>query len=367
MNYADKKIMFITGSLTDGGAERVISILASGCAELGADVSLVVLREKRITYHVSEKVKLYQIATPKHMKMCSRIKQLHTIIKNCQPDVLIPFLPIVSLYTLIANIGIYKKIIMSERADPNISLFDKNLNLKDKIGILLMRKLGMFNFATWMVFQTPDAQQYYNKRLQQKSSIIPNPIEITELPERHIGVRRKQVVAVGRLSEEKNFPLLIDAFERIQQKYKEYTLYIYGEGKLKENLKQYIADKNLSQCVFLPGYDDKIAMKIVDCAMYVSSSNHEGISNSMLEALGMGIPTVVTDCPVGGAKLMIKSGYNGLLVPMNDVDALYGAMDKILSDSVFAETISRNAVNIREELNAENICKEWLAIVKYKL
>ena len=66
--------------------------------------------------------------------------------------------------------------------------------------------------------------------------------------------------------------------------------------------------------------------------MFVSSSDFEGISNSMLEALGMGLPVVVTDCPVGGARMVIKSGENGILVPVGDTQAMYEAMRSVLKD-----------------------------------
>ena len=79
-----------------------------------------------------------------------------------------------------------------------------------------------------------------------------------------------------------------------------------------------------------------ILEKVAPCYMYVSSSDFEGISNSMLEALGMGLPTVVTDCPVGGARMVINSGENGILVPVGDTKAMYEAMRSILKDPALA-------------------------------
>ena len=114
----NKKIMFVTGSLSDGGAEKVMSILASGCAEIGADVTLIVLRDKKIIYSVSDKVKIVQFKDNGKFATFTRIVKLHKVLKRTNVEVVIPFLPIISLYTLLANIGVGKKIIMSERADP---------------------------------------------------------------------------------------------------------------------------------------------------------------------------------------------------------------------------------------------------------
>ena len=109
-----KSVIFVTGSLADGGAEKVMSILASGCAELGADVTLVVLRPKKIVYPVSDKVKIVQFTDEGKLATIKRIKKLHRVMKESAAEVVIPFLPIISLYTLIANIGLRKKVIMSE-------------------------------------------------------------------------------------------------------------------------------------------------------------------------------------------------------------------------------------------------------------
>ena len=107
----------------------------------------------------------------------------------------------------------------------------------------------------------------------------------------------------------------------------------------------------------------KLKHLMIDATMYVSSSNYEGISNSMLEALGMGIPTIVTDCPVGGARMVINNGLNGVLVPVGDTNAFYLAMKKIIEDKEFARSISKEAVKISKVYPIEIISKEWIEVI----
>ena len=164
--------------------------------------------EKNIVDPVSDKVKIVQFTDEGKLATIKRIKKLHRVMKESAAEVVIPFLPIISLYTLIANIGLRKKVIMSERADPRAQF--NNLPWKDKIGNFFMRKCGLYSLADWMVFQTHDAQSYYSEKIQRKSSIIPNPLDTAKLPERYAGEREKRIVAAGRFSEEKNFALLID-------------------------------------------------------------------------------------------------------------------------------------------------------------
>ncbi len=364
MNCSEKKVMFITGSLTDGGAERVMSILASKCADMGAEVSLVVLRKKKCAYQISKNVRVFQIENGSgKLQTVNRIKQLRKIIRTSNADVLIPFLPIVTLYTMIANIGLGKKMITSERADPNVSIFASGLSMKDRVGNLLMRKLGLFKLADWMVFQTPDAQKWYPKSIQKKSCIIFNPLDTDSLPAPYQGEREKVIVAAGRFVEAKNFPMLLKGFAEFHKDFPEYSLTLFGEGNLREEYEQLIRKLDIEQFVNMPGFTSGLTQKINQASMYISTSNHEGISNSMLEALGMGIPTIVTDCPVGGAKMFVQTDENGILIPMNDVALLVQAMKKIASDQEYAKKISRGATKIREQLSAINICRQWLELM----
>ena len=356
-----KSVIFVTGSLADGGAEKVMSILASGCAELGVDVTLVVLRPKKIVYPVCEKVKIIQFMDKGKLATAKRIKKLHQVMKESTAEVVIPFLPIISLYTLIANIGLGKKLIMSERADPRAKF--KNLPWKDKIGNFIMRKCGLYSLADWMVFQTPDAQSYYSEKIQNKSSIIPNPLDTAKLPGMYEGEREKRIVAAGRFSEEKNFALLIEGFATFHENFPDYTLTIYGEGALRKDYEMHIHELRLCEYVKLPGFATNLPKEINKAAMYISTSNHEGISNSMLEAIGMGIPTIATDCPVGGSKMFVHTGENGVLIQMKNKNELVSAMTLIATNSKYVKHISDNAIKIREQLAAPNICQQWLELL----
>lgn len=360
--YSDKKVMFITGAISGGGAEKVISILANGCAELGAEVSLAILRERNESYAISDKVKVYRIKSGR-FKILSRIANLRRAIKDSGAGTLIPFLPLISLYTIIAATGLGRKYIMSERGDPNISIFAKNFSMKDRVGVLLMRRLQLYRVAHRMVFQTTDARDYYCRSIREKSVMIPNPLDCSRLPVCCEGERGKQIIAAGRFSEEKNFPMLLRGFARFREGFPEYTLTLCGEGAEGEKLKALAAELKINEYVEFPGFCDDIHQRMSRGAMYISTSNHEGISNSMLEALGMGLPTIVTDCPVGGARMFVRTDENGILIPMNDEDGLVEAMTKIASNSDYADRISTNAMKIREEIAAENICRRWLELV----
>lgn len=99
--------------------------------------------------------------------------------------------------------------------------------------------------------------------------------------------------------------------------------------------------------------------RVIKSSMFVSSSDYEGLSNSMLEAMAIGLPTICTDCPCGGARMIIKNGENGLIVPAGDRVALTEAMKKIAMDQQLSRHLSREAQKIRTELSLDNIAERW--------
>ena len=158
--------------------------------------------------------------------------------------------------------------------------------------------------------------------------------------------------------------MLINAFKSFQKNRSDYILEIYGDGPEKTKLEQYIFDNNLIDCVVLYPATKDVHSKVINAKMFVSTSDYEGLSNSMLEAMAIGLPVICTDCPCGGAKMIIDDGINGLLVPVQDEDALVAAMIRVADNEKFACEISKKGTKIREILSMRVIFEKWEQLVK---
>ena len=194
----------------------------------------------------------------------------------------------INIFALLVNLGLKSKVIISERAHPKMGTQS------------FLRKFGqkhIYKLANKIVLQTNDVKKFYTNKIQEKCVVIPNPIN-ENLPEKYEGERKKIICAAGRLTEQKNFTMLINSFAKFYENHKDYKLIIYGEGEQRKSLEAQVETLNLKEQISLPGYTNNVNEKMYDCSMYISSSNFEGISNSMLEALAMGMPTICTDCEV---------------------------------------------------------------------
>ena len=247
-----------------------------------------------------------------------------------------------------ATLGLKKKIIISERNDP------KEAN---SYWQYLMSKI-LYPFADCCVFQTKRIQNYYSKKCIDKSSIILNPLDTTSFPQKN-NYEQKSFVAVGKLWPQKNHLLLIDAFKECSN---DYILKIYGEGPLRDKLTSRIKELELSDRVFLMGNQPDIINKIIDEGVFVLSSDYEGLSNALMEAMCVGMPCISTNC--AGADEIIKDGTNGLLVEVGNKQQLTEAMDLLAKDSVIRKRVGRESLRFREECSSDTVANEWIKIIE---
>lgn len=257
-----------------------------------------------------------------------------------------------------ASKGLGCKIIYAETNASNKYKSDRYCNITQKT----IKK------SNAIIFQTIEEKAEHGLAESNTSFVIHNPIK-PNLPRPYSGNRNNTIVNFCRLSRQKNLLLLIQAFEKLIVDYPEYVLKIYADttdprnDEYKKELLSYISSNNLEKSVFLLPPSSDIHSIIIDNAMFVSSSDYEGISNSMIEAMAIGLPCICTDCGGGGAREMIKDGENGLLVPVGDVEALKNAMVRMIAEEGLAEKCSKNAALIRDSHSVEKISKKWLNVI----
>lgn len=222
----------------------------------------------------------------------------------------------------------------------------------------------LYPLSNGCVFQTKQAQEYYQNIIKCETKVIRNPLNPDFKVKPFDGIRTKRIVTMGRLSIEKNQIMLIDAFSKIAKCYPEYILEIYGDGPLRSELQQQIKTLNMENKIILKGRKDNIQQYIFDAEIFVLPSNSEGMPNALLESMALGLACISTDCPIGGAAVIIENEKNGLLIPMNDVDALVQSIKILIEDSKFAHKLRLEAVKVLDDFDAVNVCMNWEIYLK---
>lgn len=396
-----KSIIFVLHSLAIGGAERRLSAVANDFAAQGYDMTVLLLDDPIVKFEMHPAVKV--VCINQHPKLegydpakCSLFRMERLPKTSLREKLRLRKAHAAgALEAAVAEQEIYfwqnhaapleaylrqrpEAIVVSFMTTPNIATMMAAKTLPNRVlfgdctdaaheypadsPYAELRK-KFYPRAQSAIFQTPEQRDYYVFLPKTKKYVIPNFIQDASLPMPFEGERRKEIVNFCHLLGVKNLPLLLDAFAMLHKDHPEYSLSIYGDGKLKTSLKERIVALGLSDCAVIHDADIHVHSKVLDAAMFVSSSDREGISNSMLEAMAIGLPCVCTDCAGGGARMMIEDHENGLLVPMRDAQALYRAMKELVENPALAEKLSRNAVQIRERLRPDVICRQMLDAV----
>ena len=354
------KILFVNTDIGYGGAEKMIVWLANQCVQNGHDVTFITYRdgtEMQPLSHLVKHVHMQLEDSGAGLSMFKTVKYFHNIIKKEKFDVGIAFLSPSILRLAIAAVGTNIKLLFSHRADPYYHAPHKTLKQ-----ILFCRLNNLaFKRADYYVFQTSVARAYFGKRIQECSMVIANPIKPLVRTRERNGNVEKKIVAVGRLDlKQKRQDILISAFNILSPKYPDYILEIYGSGEDENRIKK-LADSNSR--IKMMGNTNNVADVIQNAAVFVLSSDFEGIPNALLEAMSMGVPCVASDCSPGGAAMLINNKKNGLLVPRNSAEKMAKAICYMLDHPNEAELMALEAMTVNEKYSEGKISRLWMRAI----
>lgn len=348
----DKRILFVVSQLKVGGAAKMIKYVANICTTRFKEVTLatyyndftpddVLPSVHRINLNVkAAKVPIWR------MKALWRLKK---VIKAGRYDIVCSFLPDVSTMSRIATKGLDIITVSAERGDPfQFSKFWKRIIE------------WTYEKSDYCFFQLEQARDFFGESVIRHSFVIPNPYIPVEGITPYCGERKKTIVSAGRFAEQKRFDILIRAFAKVYEKHPDYRLVLYGEGDCKQSYVSLAEELGIIKYVDFPGYIKNVAANIREDGIFVLSSDYEGIPNSLIEAMSVGLPCVATDCTPGGACFLTDKGKRGLLIPRHDIDEMAKAICRLIDNTVLAETLSKEAEKIVEVLDIEVINKLWI-------
>lgn len=352
------RIICYLNKLNDGGAERVMSVLANGLNRRGHTVTMVTDYSMPNDYALDagiERIVLdgaFCSATKDGWisRTVRRVRKLRSLCKQRQADIMVSFIEDANSRAILATRFLKTKNLISVRVDP------AQLN---KSRVRRVQLKWIYPLTDGCVFQTREAQAWFAPKIQEKSRIILNPVSKTFFNTQHAAMQEKRIVTCGRLDKQKRFDLLIDAFSKVCDEFPDYKLEIYGVGALQEKLQYQIDALGRQDRITLMGRCEDIPNTIKSASLFALSSDYEGLPNALMEAMVLGLPVISTDCGGGGARALIENGVDGLIVPRGNVDALADAIKQSLADPEAAKVRGEKAGEKARGFSTENIVAQW--------
>lgn len=347
-------ILFITQSLGFGGAAKILSFVAESLSLRQHKVYIANLKGTTdVTDFERQILGDVQIKGLSGMGRKKQLLELRKYAKSIGADVIIGFTTIPNAMARIIGFTLGIPSIMSERGDPAVTNSMKNLKSRLVLSII--------NGSRGGVFQTEGAKAFYGRSLRKRGVVIPNPIFVDgEIPSVNYNDREKSVVSVGRLDNfQKRYDVMLDAFKIFSEKHPDYVLKLYGRGSDEELIKGWADERGILEKVKFMGLTTQPVKDIARDGMFLITSDYEGISNSLLEAMAAGLPCVSTDHTPGGARLLITDHENGLLAPVEDPRALANAMCEFAENPELAQRCGENAKDVVNRFAPEKIIDQW--------
>ncbi len=362
------RIVLIISSLGAGGAQRVIVFIANQWAAKGHHVTLITFDRSggASFFPVHPNVSRVHLEVTmlrwKPFRGFNTVRQVFAIrrgLHEADPEIVISFIAKVNILTILASRRLNVPVIISDRVDPRTHALDPARRI--------FRRL-LYPRASHLVAQTQTALSFFPRGVQRRGRVIPNPVPLPAPVTNGAPTGRAGcvVVAVGRLHEQKGFDLLLRAFAIVQPRHQDWTLEIWGEGEERGRLEQLVHELSLEAYVRLPGLTTRPYDVLRGADLFVMSSRREGFPNALCEAMASGLPVISADCPSGPGEI-IRSGFDGVLVPPENVGELAAAMDRLMSNRTERDNLASRAPEVATRFSPAKVMADWDTLLQESL
>ena len=368
------RLIFIANILNPvGGLERTLADKSNWMVAQGHEVLLLTYMQghEPIYYPLDKRVQHVDLDTPLY-KMYQvppyarfwKYQKIHRTFRRRLSDVITSFKPDVISITIpntedfvydMLRVAKGVRICIESHLASSFHLLNKPFT--ERFIYRLFPPIKAYRRCDLLISLTQFDAKSWSDRGVKNVTIIPNPV--TQYSDQLPVVQRKpgRIIAVGRMYKQKRFNRLIDAFSIIAEKHPSWTLDIYGEGPLREDLQMHIESLGLQERIHLNEPTHDIYAEYLRSEFFVLSSDFEGFGLVIVEAMACGIPVVSTDCPYGPSEI-VEDGKTGLLAKM-EVQDLADKMEWMIIHTKEREKMGQMARQVAAKYKMENVMKEW--------
>jgi len=341
-----KKVLLVSVSLSEGGAERFVSTLLCHLDRDRFAPELCLMRDK-ITYDVPDDVPFTILEKHKPWHIPRAIRKLRQTIASTRPDVIISNMMFTNWVTGAA--------LMRCPHQPSwIAQFVNNpyqnygFVFRLVMRPIVRRMLGRAKLCLANSDALAQLVRLYFGFNESRVEVAYNPVDLSLIQARASDPADRQnvtgepiILCIGRLSQQKRLDVLVQAFLLVRRQVPA-RLWICGDGPLRKDLERQIARLGLSDHVDLLGFQQNPFARARQASAFVLTSDYEGMPNALIEAQAMGLPAVSTNCPTGPNEI-IEDGETGYLVPVGDVEAIANRLIVLLRDEKLWQRMSERA------------------------
>jgi len=355
-----KNICFLIGDIGNaGGTERVTTLIANDLCKKDHNVYILSLIDRSTNFFkLEDSIKTYGLYNEEvsfKNNFLGVVWKIRQFVKKNKIDTLIVVDSISCLFTVPALSGLKINHICWEH-------FNFNVNLGVKTRDLGRRLASRYcNYVVTLTKRDKDLWEQGLKNIKAKIVPIANPTpyeNTNSIP----NLKYKIVLAMGRLTYQKGFDLLIDAWAIVCEANFDWTLRIVGSGENEDDLKRQTQNLGIEDRVDFISATKNVEQYFRTSSYYCLSSRFEGLPMVLLEAQAFGLPIIAFDCDTGPSELVDSN--NGILVEKDNIYQLSAALIESINDSQSKYLIKvNNAISTNRRFTLSNQIGLWLDII----
>jgi len=368
-----KKIFFVLPSMGSGGTQRKVAILLKYFQKRNYSLTLVLFEKIGVQLNeVPRDIKIIDLKKKNRWDFFKLIIKFGYLLQKQKPDKVISFIHYTNIVAVLAKMifGFNGELIISEESFPGEYLLHIRLRaIKEWLMHVTYKR------ASKIICVSKALSNYiiYDFGVPKgKVFTIYNPLDLNKIKDLSLEKvshpfleKRKRgyhlIISVGRLTFQKRFDILLEAFAKTREKIK-VLLLILGDGELLHNLKLLQKKLKLNDSVDFLGYISNPYAWMLKSDLFVMGSQWEGFGNVIIEAMACGLPVIFTNCPFGPNEI-ITDGVNGLLAPVGDVEAISKAIVQLFENEHIRKQLAEAGKKRAEDFRIDKIGAEYEKVV----
>jgi glycosyltransferase involved in cell wall biosynthesis len=334
------KVLFVTPTLAFGGAERVLLTLIGALDRSAYEPVLAALsRTGSYRTHLPDWLRVHDLERKTRLSFPGLVLRMARVLRRERPDIAVAFTGLANFVLILAQwiARADTRIIVTEHINPT----QMYTSPEEPLGLVKRKMIRwLYPAADRVIAVSQGVKADLVGRFglpQEKIAVVYDPVDLQRVrdlgaqPVDHpwFGSAWPVIVSTGRMTPQKDFPTLLRAFALLRRSCPA-RLFLIGDGPEMNRLQDLARELGIAEDTAFMGYQPNPYKYMARAAMFVLPSRFEGFGLVLVEAMALGVPVISTRCPSGPEEIL-RSGADGLLVPVGDNSRLASAMARLLT------------------------------------